>query len=131
MGLELLAKPHVAIAIREAEAARSQRSAMTADRGLLELAALACSDMRDHAPWGPERLKLYNTLQALEALGKHVDVFHAPTADELDEDAFMRDFMAVVFKHVTEPAARAEIKAVINAHLPPGRVRDVTPIGAR
>jgi phage terminase small subunit len=58
MGLELLAKPHVAIAIREAEAARSQRSAMTADRVLLELAALACSDMRDHAPWGPEGVAL-------------------------------------------------------------------------
>ena len=34
IGLELLAKTHVAIAIREAKAVRSQRTAITADRVL-------------------------------------------------------------------------------------------------
>jgi hypothetical protein len=120
MGLELLAKPrdHTARAVQDVSSTTKPRTVVhtEGERTTVEVQT---------------RLKLYNKLQALEALGKHVDVFHAPTADELDEDAFMRDFMAVVFKHVTEPAARAEIKAVINAHRPPGRVRDVTPIGAR
>jgi phage terminase small subunit len=176
IGREQLANPPVAAAIRAANAARAQRTALTADRVLAELAALAFSDMRQHATWGPEgvallpsaalsdeaaravhevvsttktrthvttegesirtvevqtRLRLYNKLQALEALGKHLDLFRAPTEDELANQAFIEALAAVVLKHVTAHEAREEIRAVIEAHVRTYRLRYITPTGAR
>ena len=176
IGREQVVNPPVAAAIQEAQAARSQRTAITADRVLLELAAVAFSDLRQLATWGPEgvvltasdtlsapaaravqevlsttktrtcvttegqttetvevqtRLKLHNKLQALEALGKHLDLFRAPTEDELADQAFTEALLAVVLKHVTDPQARQDIRAVIEAHARASRVRIGFPMGAR
>jgi phage terminase small subunit len=177
-GYENLRKPEIAAAIREAQVARSQRTAITADHVLLELAALAFSDMREVATWGPNgvtlkasealseptaravhevvsttktttrltpdgdsitevvantKIRLHNKLPALEALGRHLDLFRTPTEDEEADEAFIRDFIAVVLRHVTDRAAQQEIQAVIEAHRSPShrRLRNVTPNGTR
>ena len=58
IGSENLTKPEIAAAIREAEEARSERTQVTADRVLMELAAVAFSDLRDAATWDEDGVSL-------------------------------------------------------------------------
>lgn len=57
-GPRLLSNVGIADAIRTAQAARSQRTAITQDRVLLELARVAFGDPRRVMSWGPEGVKL-------------------------------------------------------------------------
>src|SRR6478736_4951624 len=54
----LLANVKVAAAIAEAQAARSRRTEVTADRVVLELARVAFGDPRRVLSWGPGGVKL-------------------------------------------------------------------------
>jgi phage terminase small subunit len=54
----LLAKPHVAAAIREGWTDQERRTGVTVDRVLLELARIAFSDLRRVADWDADRLTL-------------------------------------------------------------------------
>ncbi len=56
-GRRLLQCPEIAKAVRSAMADRSERTAVTAERVLDELACIAFSDLRDLAGWGPEGVK--------------------------------------------------------------------------
>src|SRR4051794_3270810 len=58
IGARLLANVKVAAAIAEAQAARSRRTEVTADRVVLELARVAFGDPRRVMSWGPGGVKL-------------------------------------------------------------------------
>jgi phage terminase small subunit len=98
----LLAQPRVAAAVEKANAARSEKKRVTADRVMEELGRMAFSNMRDYVAWGPKgvelrdhalldedqtaavadvepkgngklaRVKLYDKLAALNALARHL-----------------------------------------------------------
>ncbi len=70
IGAENLTKPLVAEAIAEALQARSERTEITQDRVLAELAAIGFADMPDE----PE-LKWADKLTALDKLAKHLGMF--------------------------------------------------------
>ena len=176
LGLDLLSKPHVAHAIHAAKAERSQRTEIAADQVLLELAALAFSDLREVLTWGPEgvalrpsdtlsaraaksvqeasctaktrttvqpdgavvttievqtKLRLHNKVPALLALAQHLDLLR-PWADyELANQAFIHDFIPVVLKYVVDESARAELRAVLEAHVQhPCMRRTLGPVAA-
>src|SRR4051795_10047988 len=57
-GERMLRNAEVAAAVAEAEAARSKRTEVTADRGVLELARVAFGDPRRVMSWGPGGVKL-------------------------------------------------------------------------
>jgi phage terminase small subunit len=106
----LLAKPGVRQAVDEANAKRSEKKRITADRVLEELGRMAFSNMRDYVAWGPNgielrdqalldddqtaavagiehkgngkvaRLKLYDKLAALNALARHLGMIGGKTA---------------------------------------------------
>ncbi len=58
MGCYLMKQPPVARAIREAMAARAERTRIDADRIVLELARVAFSDLGHIADWGPDGVTL-------------------------------------------------------------------------
>jgi phage terminase small subunit len=68
MGWDLLQKPEIAHAIRVAQEKRAQRTNITADRVLKELARIGFSDLRQVALWRPGSVEL-------------------KASDELDDDA--------------------------------------------
>jgi phage terminase small subunit len=55
---DLLTNPNIAAAIVEAQAARSRRTEVTADRVVLELARVAFGDPRRVMSWGPGGVRL-------------------------------------------------------------------------
>jgi phage terminase small subunit len=55
---DLLTNPNIAAAIAEAQAARSRRTEVTADRVVLELARVAFGDPRRVISWGPGGVRL-------------------------------------------------------------------------
>jgi phage terminase small subunit len=55
---ELLARPEVKSALREAMAERARRTNITADRVLEELARIAFADLGRVADWGPDGIQL-------------------------------------------------------------------------
>ncbi len=57
-GYQLLQKTSVKKAVAKAMQARSERTEITADQVLKELALIGFSDMRDFASWGPDGVKL-------------------------------------------------------------------------
>jgi phage terminase small subunit len=61
IGFENLQKPAVAAAIDEARAARSERTGITADRVLNELAKIAFADQRKVMTWGPDGVTLVDS----------------------------------------------------------------------
>ena len=65
VGGEALAKPRVAAAVRAAKAERSQRTGITADRVLQELAAIAFTKTSDLAVWDEDEVKKYEPSQLL------------------------------------------------------------------
>jgi phage terminase small subunit len=101
----LLQRPEVANAIRAATAARTERTRITADRVLLELARIAFAEIGRLADWGPEgmtlkprqdvaeddaaaiaeiaagkdggptRLKLHDKQRALDGLARHLGLY--------------------------------------------------------
>lgn len=105
LGYQLLQKPTVQEALREAMAKRERRTAITQDRVLAELAAIAFANGADYAhvtdPYGAveftptakltddqrraiasikqgqtgTEVKTYDKLRALELLGKHMGLF--------------------------------------------------------
>ena len=58
IGPQLLGKTHVAEAIAERMKARSERTEITQDRILAELAKIAFADQRKVMEWGPDGVKL-------------------------------------------------------------------------
>lgn len=58
IGHENLNKPEIAVAIKKVQEARAERTQVTADKVLKELARVAFSDMRSYAEWGPEGVRL-------------------------------------------------------------------------
>jgi len=61
LGSQLLANPKVAIAVQDALDARAERTGITADMVLAELARIAFSDLRDVATWGADTLALIDS----------------------------------------------------------------------
>ena len=57
-GSENLLKPVIQVAIQEAMAFRSERTKVTADQVVSELALIAFADMATYADWGPDGVKL-------------------------------------------------------------------------
>jgi phage terminase small subunit len=106
----LLAREPVAAAVAEANAKRSEKKRITADRVIEELGRMAFANMRDYVTWGPNgmelrdhalldddqtaavadiehkgngkvaRLKLYDKLAALNALARHLGMIGGKTA---------------------------------------------------
>ena len=74
IGQENLKKPELKSAIQQAKKARRERTFITQDRILLELAAAAFADMSQSAE---TCLKWNNKLKALELLSKHLGLFEA------------------------------------------------------
>ena len=102
--------PKIAARIEEAQARRSEKKRVTADRVIEELGRMAFSNMRDYVAWGPEgielrdhalldedqsaavadvepkgngklaRVKLYDKLAALNALARHLGMIGGKTA---------------------------------------------------
>ena len=104
IGIELLNKNHVREAVEKGRAKRAERTEITADRVVTELAKIAFADPRDLMEWGPNgvalkdsstlteeqaagvaevvegsggalRLKKHDKVKALELLGKHIGMF--------------------------------------------------------
>ena len=66
IGAELLQKTSVAEAIATAQAKREQRTEITADRVVSELAKIAFADPRELMEWGPEGVKLKDSAELTE-----------------------------------------------------------------
>ncbi len=103
ISVELLNKTQVRKAIEKAQAKRTERTEITADRVVTELAKIAFADPRDLMEWGPNglvlkdcriipdaaaaavaevsegkdgmKLKKLDKLKALELLGRHLGMF--------------------------------------------------------
>src|SRR3954454_17200496 len=91
IGARLLANVKVAAAIAEAQAARSRRTEVTADRVVLELARVAFGDPRRVMSWGPGGVKL------------------RPSAELADEEAAI---VAEASQTVTEAGGTIRLKTV-------------------
>lgn len=57
-GYQLMRRPDVQVAIRDAMDARAKRTGITADRVVEALASIAFSDMRNILDWGTNRVRL-------------------------------------------------------------------------
>ena len=103
ISVELLNKTQVQKSIEKAQAKRAERTEVTADRVVTELAKIAFADPRDLMEWGPDglvlkdcrtipdaaaaavsevsesndgiKLKKLDKLKALELLGRHLGMF--------------------------------------------------------
>lgn len=103
IGPENLGKPIIAAAIAEAQAKRSERTQITQDMVLAEIARIGFSDLRKAVSWSGQtvtlkhseeldddtaaavsevaltqsglRIKMHDKLSALEKLGKHLGMF--------------------------------------------------------
>lgn len=111
IGHQLLEKTRVREAIAEGKIRRSQRTEISADRVILELARIAFSDPREVMEWGPYgvrlkdsaslteeqaasvaevsegkdgvmKLKKHDKVKALELLGKHIGIFREKVESE-------------------------------------------------
>ncbi len=83
---QLLAMPHVAAAIAEAQAKRAHRTGITADRVLQELAKIGFSDIRKAVAWKPFVTEIEvdeETGEAKMAVTNHVQVI---ASDEIDDE---------------------------------------------
>lgn len=58
IGRQLITKDNVRALIEELKAERAERTSVTADRVLKEIARVAFTDMRSYAEWGPEGVML-------------------------------------------------------------------------
>jgi len=89
IGPELLGKTCVSQAIQEARKARQERTGITQDMVVDELAAIAFHEAND----APEaELKVSNKLKALELLGKHLGLF----TDKAEANVKLEGSMEVV-----------------------------------
>src|SRR5690242_21817769 len=93
-GERLLRNVEVAAALAEAQAARSRRTEVTADRVVLELARVAFGDPRCVMSWGPGGVKL------------------RPLAELADEEAAIVAEASQTVTVATAPAT-AELQAVL------------------
>ena len=91
IGARLLANVKVAAAIAEAQAARSRRTEVTADRVVLELARVAFGDPRRVMSWGPGGVRL------------------RPSAELADEEAAI---VAEVGESTTKEGGSLRVKTV-------------------
>lgn len=112
ISVELLNKTQVRKAIEKAQAKRTERTEVTADRVVTELAKIAFADPRDLMEWGPNgvmlkdsstlteeqaasvaevaegnggtlRLKKHDKVKALELLGRHIGMFRDKVETEV------------------------------------------------
>ena len=112
ISVELLNKTQVCEAIKKAQAKRTERTEITADRVVTELAKIAFADPRDLMEWGPNgvmlkdsstlteeqaasvaevaegnggtlRLKKHDKVKALELLGRHIGMFRDKVETEV------------------------------------------------
>jgi phage terminase small subunit len=63
---QLMSNPKVAVAVQQALEARAERTGITADMVLAELARIAFSDLRDVATWGEDTLALIDSSELTE-----------------------------------------------------------------
>lgn len=134
IGPELLGKTRVGEAIRAAQSERSERTEITQDRVLEELAALAFAHMGQFATWSKESvslkdstkldpravsevkqsvkqfgtdigIKLHDKLGALKLLGQHLGMFDSST----DPDSTQRILITEV--EVIAPPPSADVDA--------------------
>ena len=79
IGFENLRKPQIQAAIHEELEKQSQRTNVTADRIVQELAAMA---FERGADWTESKMKNNNKLRALELLGRHFGIFDGQGAQK-------------------------------------------------
>lgn len=118
ISVELLNKTQVRKAIEKAQAKRTERTEITADRVVTELAKIAFADPRDLMEWGPNgvmlkdsstlteeqaasvaevaegnggtlRLKKHDKVKALELLGRHIGMFRDKVETEVSGGVFL------------------------------------------
>lgn len=114
-GRRLLNSPEIREAVAAAQAERAERTGVSADRVVEELAKIAFSDLRDVMVWGPDgvslkdsttlteaqaalvaevvegsgktlRIKRHDKVKALELLGRHIGMFREKVETELSGD---------------------------------------------
>lgn len=73
IGAENLRKPQIAAAIQSAKAARSERTRVTADRVVEELARVALSDMRQLVAWNSQAVTLADSSAISDAAAAAVE----------------------------------------------------------
>lgn len=78
-GSEILQNPDIQAAIHEELEKQSQRTNVTADRIVQELAAMA---FERGADWTESKMKNNNKLRALELLGRHFGIFDGQGAQK-------------------------------------------------
>lgn len=66
IGRQLITKDNVRVEIEKAKARRAERTQVTQDKVLRELARVAFTDMRSYATWGPEGVKLKSSDELTE-----------------------------------------------------------------
>ena len=66
IGAENLTKPNIAEYVEELKEARAERTKVTADKVVKELARLAFTDMRSFVEWGPGGVKLKESTELSE-----------------------------------------------------------------
>jgi len=66
IGRQLITKDNVKAAIDSAKAKRAERTRVSADKVVRELARLAFTDMRSFVEWGPEGVKLKNSTELID-----------------------------------------------------------------
>lgn len=81
-GAENLSKPVIAEAIQEAQKARSERTEVTQDRVIAELAKIGFADIRKAVQWGPDR-QMTETLDGTPIASNGVVLVDS---DDLDDD---------------------------------------------
>jgi phage terminase small subunit len=141
---ELLKRPEVAEAIRQGMAARAERTRITADRVLQEIARIAFADIGRLADWGPDgltlapksaiseddraaiaelgagsagpRLRLHNKQRALENIARHLGLFGRTAARFAPRPADEKPAREIL-REKLEQMARAE--AAEEAEAPP------------
>ena len=114
-GRRLRNSPEIREAVAAAQAERAERTGVSADRVVEELAKIAFSDLRDVMVWGPDgvslkdsttlteaqaalvaevvegsgktlRIKRHDKVKALELLGRHIGMFREKVETELSGD---------------------------------------------
>lgn len=83
---QLLAKPHVAAAIAEAQAEQAARTGITADRVLKELAKIGFSDIRKAVNWKPFVTEIEVDEDTGEAKMAVVNQVQVVASDEIDDE---------------------------------------------
>lgn len=95
IGAENLTKPDIAAAIQKAIADRQERTAITQDMVLKELAVIGFGKASDYTA---SPLKNANKIKALELLGKHLGMFSGAAQEQKDVPSLIVEGLPEEFK---------------------------------